>query len=180
MYCILPRWDDICVGLNGRNNSIMGFTDVYGSRQTTSRTSGVRSAALAFSPNATLPVIASGSWDQTIRLWDPKTGAAIGEPLRGHTDGVNSLAFLPDGSQLVSGSEDRVFGCGIRLWVPRSVNHCDTPIMSHASRFLAMGSLLHRVQMTTQSGYGMLHLAQRSEHRSKDTAMHSVCCFLPR
>src|SRR5580693_8086527 len=64
-----------------------------------------------------------------------------------------------------------VFGCGIRLWVPRSVNHCGTPMASHASRFLVMESLLHRVHMTKQSWYGMLHLARRSEHRSKDTAI---------
>src|ERR1700733_10251395 len=64
-----------------------------------------------------------------------------------------------------------IFGCGIQLWVSHPVNHCDTPIGSHASRFLAMGSISHRVHMTTQSGYGMLHLAQRSGHRSKDTAL---------
>ena len=36
----------------------------------------------------------------------------MGGPLRGHTDLVTSLAFLPDGSQLVSSSNDRT----IRLW----------------------------------------------------------------
>jgi WD40 repeat protein len=40
------------------------------------------------------------------------TGAAIHEPVKGHTRFVMSLAFLPDGSQLTSSSLD----CTIRLW----------------------------------------------------------------
>ncbi|MCP4960347.1 MAG: hypothetical protein GY925_13905 [Actinomycetia bacterium] len=39
------------------------------------------------------PVLASASSDETVRLWDPATGAAIGEPLIGHTNTVNSMAF---------------------------------------------------------------------------------------
>ena len=56
--------------------------------------------------------IASGSWDNTLRLWDAKTGAALGEPLRGHTNWVRSVAFSPEGKRLVSGSQDFT----VRIW----------------------------------------------------------------
>ena len=70
--------------------------------------SGVLS--VAFSPNSRL--LASGSADQTVRLWDVGTRQTQ-KTLRGHTDWVNSVAFSPDGQILAaSGSEDDT----IRLW----------------------------------------------------------------
>ena len=48
--------------------------------------------------------IVSGSDDKTLRLWDADTGQPIGAPLTGHTGGVCSVAFSPDGRRIVSGS----------------------------------------------------------------------------
>src|SRR5712675_2454382 len=56
--------------------------------------------------------IVSGSWDNTIPLWDAETGHPIGKPLEGHSSRVESVAFSPDGSRIVSGSLDNT----IRLW----------------------------------------------------------------
>ncbi|QLE49645.1 protein kinase [Nostoc sp. C057] len=56
-------------------------------------------------------ILASGSWDNTIKLWDVNTGKEI-RTLTGHTNWVNSVAFSPDGKFLVSGSAD----CTIKLW----------------------------------------------------------------
>ena len=36
-----------------------------------------------------------------IRLWDPKTGTCIGEPLRGHQKWITSLAWEPVHSSVV-------------------------------------------------------------------------------
>lgn len=40
------------------------------------------------------------------------SGKQVGEPLVGHDDSVNSVAYSPDGTRIVSGSNDRT----IRIW----------------------------------------------------------------
>lgn len=70
-------------------------------------TNGVLS--VAFSPDA--KVLASGSRDSTIKLWDVATGMLL-RTLQGHALGVTALAFSPDGSQLASGAAD----AGLLVW----------------------------------------------------------------
>jgi WD40 repeat protein len=57
------------------------------------------------------PLLASGSADQSVRLWDPGTGRSLGV-LRGHWDKVYAVAFSPDGATLATGSNDTT----IRIW----------------------------------------------------------------
>ena len=66
---------------------------------------------MAFSPDGHR--LASASWDNTARLWDPTTGASCGI-LEGHSSWVNAVAFSPDGHRLASASDDET----IRLWNP--------------------------------------------------------------
>ncbi len=47
-------------------------------------------------------IVAVGRADKTIIVWDSKTGNKIAT-LVGHTEMVDSVAFSPDGVQLVSG-----------------------------------------------------------------------------
>lgn len=65
--------------------------------------------AVAISPDGSQ--IASGSLDDTIRLWHAETGALL-HVLTGHRKPVNSLAYSPDGQWLVSGSDDQ----SVRIW----------------------------------------------------------------
>ena len=55
--------------------------------------------------------LASGSEDETIRLWDVSTGQEKAT-LQGHTGSVWSVSFSPDGQTLASSSGDET----IRLW----------------------------------------------------------------
>jgi WD40 repeat protein len=55
--------------------------------------------------------ILSASADSDIRMWDAKTGAAVGT-LEGHTELVFCAAYSSSGSYIVSGSDDRT----IRVW----------------------------------------------------------------
>ena len=63
----------------------------------------------SFSPDGKR--IASGSTDQTIRLWEASTGEEL-NTLNGHTHWVWSVSFSPDGTRIASGSADQT----IRLW----------------------------------------------------------------
>ena len=73
----------------------------------TGHTASVRS--VAFSPDGR--TLASGSKDDTIRLWDMQT-RALRKTLIGHTGSVSNVAFSADGKILASGSSDRT----ICLW----------------------------------------------------------------
>jgi serine/threonine-protein kinase len=65
--------------------------------------------AVAVSPDG--QILASGSYDKTIRLWDIQTGK-LQRTLTGHTDAVRAIAFSPDGQMLASGSGDKT----IKIW----------------------------------------------------------------
>jgi WD40 repeat protein len=72
--------------------------------------------------------IVSGSGDNTLRLWDAKSGQLIGQPLKGHVGIVSTVAFSPDGSHIVSGSRDAM----MRLWDGRLGQPIGQPLRGHS------------------------------------------------
>jgi WD40 repeat protein/tRNA A-37 threonylcarbamoyl transferase component Bud32 len=55
--------------------------------------------------------IATGGQDDTVRLWDARTGALLAT-LSGHTNDVWSVRFSPDGTRLLTASYDHT----VRVW----------------------------------------------------------------
>lgn len=65
--------------------------------------------SIAFSPDS--QQLATGSEDQTVRIWDTATGTCL-NTLKGHTKPVETILFSPNGEMIASGSDDAT----VRLW----------------------------------------------------------------
>jgi WD40 repeat protein/serine/threonine protein kinase len=81
--------------------------------------------SVAYSPDQTMALSGGGN-NQGAILWDLKTGTKI-KRFFGHERGIRRVAFLPDGRQILTGSNDGT----IRLWDIRcatpSAQECNTP-----------------------------------------------------
>jgi WD40 repeat protein len=75
--------------------------------------------ALAISPDS--KILATGSYDQKIKLWDTASGRELGT-LNGHNGCIYGLAFRPDGKILASASGDHT----VKLWDVASRQRRDT------------------------------------------------------
>ena len=78
-----------------------------------------RVRSVAFSPDGSL--LASSSYDKTVRLWDVKTGNQK-RLLIGHKEGIVAVTFNPNGKRIVSASLDGT----VRLWDTETGVHLRT------------------------------------------------------
>ena len=95
----------------------------------TAHTRGVSGCAFGTRPDGTL-LLATTGWDETVRLWDPGTGAPVGDALTGHTAKVTGCAFgtRPDGTLLLATtSNDKT----VRLWNPATGTPVGEPLTGH-------------------------------------------------
>ncbi|KAG8709400.1 hypothetical protein FRC08_018365 [Ceratobasidium sp. 394] len=88
--------------------------------------------AAVFSPNGRR--IATGSVGGTVRVWDAETGAALLEPIRGHSHRVQSVAFSHDSRRIVSGSDDKT----VRMWDAETGVALLEPLQGHADLVMSV------------------------------------------
>ncbi|EGO20274.1 hypothetical protein SERLADRAFT_418007 [Serpula lacrymans var. lacrymans S7.9] len=77
----------------------------------------------------------SGSEDKTVRIWDATSGDLVAGPFEGHTKGVRSVGFSPDGKKVVSGSRDKT----VRIWDATSGQLVADPLEGHTSDVTSVG-----------------------------------------
>ncbi len=99
--------------------------------------------SVAISP--VTPLLASGSLDDTIRIWNLQTGQVL-RVLQGHGKSVNAVALSPDGQHLVSCSDDDTvkvwkFDTGqVRLTLAEHLRDVNDVAFSPDGKTLASGS----------------------------------------
>jgi len=106
--------------------------------------------SVAFSPDR--HTLASGSWDNTVKLWDVATQREL-RTLAGHTEWVKSVVFSPDGRMLASGSDDH----SVKLWevatghelrtLAGHTSNVNSVVFSPDGRTLASGSSDNTVKL---------------------------------
>ncbi|KAI5861008.1 WD40-repeat-containing domain protein [Durotheca rogersii] len=125
-----------------------------------------RVAAVAFSYDDQR--LATGSFDKTIRIWDPILGHCI-QILEGHTSYVTSIAFSPDNQRLASGSHDRT----VRIW--------DTS--GQCIRILEVGDIVNKIafspdalELAVTSAGGMIRIYTPTMHSPpQEFNAHTTC-----
>ena len=80
------------------------------------------------------PVIISGGYDRTVRVWRLADGTPVGDPLRGHDGAVSAVAegALPDGTPVIisGGGGDGT----VRVWRLADGTPVGEPLPGHAGR----------------------------------------------
>ncbi|ELU40226.1 Vegetative incompatibility protein [Rhizoctonia solani AG-1 IA] len=133
---------------------------------------------VAFSPDGNS--VASGSRDQTVRIWDAHSKSLIGDPTEGHTDEVNSVSYSPHGDIIASGSDDNT----IRLWNAKSGKQLGKPLKCTKERvwstdFSPTGNLL---ACACDSSIGLWHIQHRNSgynRFSRDCGIAYSVAFSP-
>ena len=108
--------------------------------------------ALVWSPDNRF--IASGSYDNTLQIWDAASGK-LRSTCRGHLDPVVAVAWSPDGQSLVSGSLDTT----ARVW-DFATSH---PITDYRGHSAAISSLAWASSTSSSSSSNATRIASGSE-----------------
>ena len=115
--------------------------------------------------------IVSGSWDKTIKIWDPNSEKCT-KTLKGHSEGIYCLVVL-NNDQLVSASDDHT----IRIW---DTNNDECKIFDgHFDQFDDL-ALLNKYRLVSSSFNGAIHIWDVNTGKCiMSLGKHSdmVCCI---
>lgn len=101
---------------------------------TTSNVNGCKHSIYSLAMNAAGTVMAAGSTERALRVWDPRT-CDKKMKLKGHTDNVKALLVNRDGTHILSGSSDGT----IRLW-SLGQQRCITTVRVHTEGVWALAA----------------------------------------
>ncbi|RKU30875.1 hypothetical protein C6497_04150 [Candidatus Poribacteria bacterium] len=102
--------------------------------------------ALAFSPNE-YGLIASGSSDGTIRLWNSITGVEQGVIATGYSDLIKAIAFTMDNNSLYTATDSGL----VKHWHAKTGKEIGTPFYSEEDCFIAV-TFSHDMQYLAYQG----------------------------
>ena len=100
-------------------------------------------AVTAWSQRDGRVLVASGSDDRTIRLWDANTGEQVGPAMVGHTGwvrGITTVLFSDGRVYLASGGSDGT----VRIWNPESAEQIGQPLVGHTGAISVVDSAVLR------------------------------------
>ena len=176
----LPSHDPHFIAYGGSTNHNIRFRLAADAARTGGTASGHTNnvESLAFQPDRYL--LASGSKDKTIRIWDvsdPDNPRHL-RTMHGHTNNVETVAWSPNGRTLASGSDDHT----VRLWDPNTgsnfavlrghTNGVEPVVWSPNGRMLATGSYDDTIRIWNPNTDTTLRILRGHTHDLDALAFH--------
>ncbi|KAI9507955.1 WD40-repeat-containing domain protein, partial [Russula earlei] len=116
-------------GQRERNRTVRIYDASTGEASGDAWSTGQTGYILALSISPDYRILAAGSDDCSIVLYNMESRTMINQAIRGHSGVSASLAFSKDGRVLASGSDD----CTVRLWNVKTAQKICDPLYGHTS-----------------------------------------------